>query len=76
MDFAVSADHGVKIEIKESEKIDKSLDLTGELKRLWNIGMTVIQLYFGSLKGLEKRLLEVMKNRDHPDHSTKIGKDT
>ena len=31
MDFAVPADHRVKI--KESEKRDKYLDLTGELKK-------------------------------------------
>ena len=42
MDFAVQANHRIKI--KESEKIDKYLNLAWELKKLWN--MKVIWLYF------------------------------
>ena len=33
VDFAVSADH--KVKLKESEKRDKYLDLARELKKLW-----------------------------------------
>ena len=39
-DFAIRADHRVKL--KESEKKDKYLDLARELKKLWN--MKVYQL--------------------------------
>ena len=46
MDFAISADHRVKI--KESENIDKYLDLARELKKLWNMRMTVIPIVFGA----------------------------
>ena len=35
VDFAVSADHRVKI--KENRKRDKYLDLARELKKLWNM---------------------------------------
>ena len=42
MDFAVSADHRVKL--KESEKKDKYLDLARELKKLWNMKVTIIPI--------------------------------
>ena len=35
VDFAVPADHRVKL--KENEKMDKYLDLARELKKLWNM---------------------------------------
>ena len=58
MDSAVSVDHRVKM--KENKNIDKFLDLTRELKKLWNMKMTVIPIVVGALgidaKGLEKRL--------------------
>ena len=54
MDIAVSADHTGKI--KESEKIDKHLDLAIDLKSLWNMKVTVISVVIGALgKVLEKR---------------------
>ena len=58
MDFAVPADHRVKL--KENEKIDKYLDLDRELKKLWNMKVKVIPTVVGALgtvpKGLEKGL--------------------
>ena len=39
VDFAVPADHRVKL--KESEKRDKYLDLARELKKLWNMKVTI-----------------------------------
>ena len=58
VDFAVPADHRVKI--KENEKRDKYLDLARELKRLWNTKVTIIPIVMGALgtvpKGLEKGL--------------------
>ena len=58
MDFAVPADH--KVKIKESEKIDEYRDLARELeKKLWNIRLTVIAIVVGALgtipKAFEKR---------------------
>ena len=41
VDFIIRADSRVKV--KESEKGDKYLDLARELKKLWNMKVTVIQ---------------------------------
>ena len=58
MDFAVPADHRVKL--KENEKMYKYLDLAGELKKLWNMRVKVIPIVVGALGTvpikLEKRL--------------------
>ena len=59
MDFAVPTDYTIKL--KECEKKDKYLDLTRELKKLWNMKVTIIPIIiaaFGTvikvlLKGLE-----------------------
>ena len=42
MDFAVPVDHRVKLKV--SEKRDKYLDLARELKKLWNMKVTVIPI--------------------------------
>ena len=47
MDFAVPADH--KVKIKQNEKINKYLNLARELKKLWNTKMTVIPIVVGAL---------------------------
>ena len=57
--FAVPADHRIKL--KECEKRDKYLDLPRELKKLWNMQVTIIPIVIdafgkvtnGLLKGLE-----------------------
>ena len=46
-DFAVSADHRVKV--KEVEKLKKYLDLARELKRLWNVNVTMMHVVVGVL---------------------------
>ena len=59
VDFAVPADHRIKL--KECEKKDKYLDLARELKKLWNMQVTIIPIVIrafgtvtkGLLKGLE-----------------------
>ena len=56
----VPVDHREKV--KENEQIDKYWDLARELKKLWNMRVTVIPIIVGALrtvpKGLEKRLEE------------------
>ena len=42
VDFAVSADHRIKL--KECVKKDKYLDFARELKKLWNMKVTIYQL--------------------------------
>ena len=46
-DFAVPADHRIKL--KEYEKKDKNLDLARELKKLWNMQVTIIPIVIGVL---------------------------
>ena len=56
MNFAVPADHGVKI--RENEKRDKYADLSRELKKkLWNIKVTVIPIINGALGKILKGLV-------------------
>ena len=54
--FAVPADHRIKL--KESEKKDQYLDLARELKKLWNMKVTIIPIVIGAhgtdTKGLIK----------------------
>ena len=42
VDFAVSADHRIKL--KECEKKDKYLDFARELKKLWNMKVTIMAI--------------------------------
>ena len=52
VDFAVPADHRVKL--KENEKMDKYLDLVIELKKLWNMKVHVIPIVVGALGTVPK----------------------
>ena len=55
MDFAVLAEHRVKL--KESEKKDKYLDLDWELKKLWSMKVTFIPTVIGALDTVTKGLI-------------------
>ena len=55
MDFAVSADPRVKI--KESKKRDMYLDLARELKKRWNMKVTVLLIVIGALRTIPKSLV-------------------
>ena len=61
VDFAVPADH--RINLKENEKKDKYLDLARELKKLWNMKVTIVLIVIDALgtitKGLLKGLVDV-----------------
>ena len=65
MNVAVPADHRIKS--KESEKKDKYLDLAKELKKLWNVKVTVIPIVIGALctviKGLVSTGTEGLGNK-------------
>ena len=66
MDFAVPADNGVKI--KETK--NKYLDLARELRKLWNMKVTVILVVTGALRTVFKDLEEwKIRGRDYPNHS-------
>ena len=56
VDFAVPADHRIKL--KESEKKDKYIDLARELKKLWNMQVTIIPIVIGVFGTVTKGLLK------------------
>ena len=72
VDFAVPADHRIKL--KESEKKDKYLDLTRELKKLWNIKVTIIPIMIGAFGGARGVIVIVVGN-EHGDTSSNPGRD-
>ena len=60
VDFAVPADHRIKL--KEYEKRDKYLDLARELKKLWNMKVTIIPIVIGAFGTVTKGLLKVLED--------------
>ena len=56
VDFAGSADHRIKL--KECEKRDKYHDLARELKKLWNMKMTIVPIVIGAFGRVTKGLLK------------------
>ena len=56
VDFAAPADHRIKL--KECEKRDKYLDLARELKKLWNMKVTIIPIVIGAFGSVTKGLLK------------------
>ena len=60
VDFAVPADH--RINRKESEKKDKYLDLARELKKLWNMKVTIVPFVIGALGTVTKGLVRGLED--------------
>ena len=60
VDFAVPADH--RINLMECEKKDKYLDLARELKKLWNIKVTIVPIVIGALGTITKGLLKGLED--------------
>ena len=60
VDFAFSADH--RINLKENEKKDKYLDLARELKKLWNMKVTIVPIVIGALGKITKGLLKDLED--------------
>ena len=71
VDFAVPADHRIKI--KENDEKDKYIDLAGELKKLWNMKVTVIPIVidvFGTIsKGWNERFGNWRTSQDYLKNS-------
>ena len=59
VDFAVPADHRIKL--KECEKKDKYLDLARELKKLWNMKVTIEPIMIGAFDTIAKGLLKAWR---------------
>ena len=60
VNFAVSADHRIKL--KERENRDKYVDLARELKKLSNIKVKIIPIVIGAFGTVTKRSLKGMKD--------------
>ena len=60
VDFAVPADHRIKL--KECEKRDKYLDLARELKKLWNMKVTIVPIVIGAFGKIIKGLLKGLED--------------
>ena len=60
VDFAVPADHRIKL--KECEKRDKFLDFARELKKIWNMKMTIIPIVIGAFGTVTKGLLKGLED--------------
>ena len=60
VDFPVPADH--RINRKESDKKDKYLDLARELKKLWNMKITIVPIVIGALGTITKELLKGLED--------------
>ena len=58
--FAVPADHRIKQ--KECEKKDKYLELARELKKLWNMQVTIIPIVIGAFGTVTKGLLKGLED--------------
>ena len=65
-DFAVPADHRIKL--KECEKKDKYLDLARELKKLWNMQVTIIPIVIGAFGTVTKGTRGLWSWRTSGDH--------
>ena len=60
VDFAVQADHRIKL--KECEKKDKYLELARELIKPWNMQVTIIPIVIGAFETVTKGLLKVLED--------------
>ena len=60
VDFAVPVDH--RINLRESEKKDKYINLARELKKLWNMKVTIVPIVIGALGTITKGLLKGLED--------------
>ena len=60
VDFAVPADHWIKL--KESENKDKYLELARQLKKIWNMKVTIIPIVIGAFGTVTKGLLKGLED--------------
>ena len=60
VDFAVPA--YLRINLKESEKKDKYIDLSRELKKLWNMKVTNVPIVIGALGTITKGSLKALED--------------
>ena len=51
-----------RISLKKSEKKDMYLDLARELKKLWNMKLTIVPIVIGALGTITKGLLKGLED--------------
>ena len=59
-DFAVPVDH--RINLKECAKKDKYHDIARELKKLWNMKVTIVPIVIGAFDTITEGLLKGLKD--------------
>ena len=62
VDIAVPVDHRIKVKV--CEKKDKYLDLARELKKKWNMKVTIIPIVIDTFGTLTKGLLKRMEDSE------------
>ena len=67
MDFAVPVDYRIKL--KESEKMDEYLDLARELKKLWNMKVSIVPIVIGSFDTVPGGFGSWLTSGNHPNNS-------
>ena len=60
MDFAIPANH--REELKEYKTRDRYLNLARELKKLWNMKVTIILILIGALGTVTKGLVQGLED--------------
>ena len=60
VDFDFPADHRIKL--KECEKSDNYVDLARNLKKLWNMQVTITQIVIGAIGTVIKGLLKGLED--------------
>ena len=70
MDFAVPADYRIKL--KESEKKDKYLELDRELKKLWNMKVSIILIVIGAFGTITKGFVEEIRGQAETIQTTAL----
>ena len=60
VDFAVPVNH--RINLKECEKKNKYFDLARELKKLWNMKVTIVPIVIGALGTITKGFLKGLED--------------
>ena len=60
VDFVVPTDH--RINLKESEKKDKYIDLARELKKLWYMKVTIVPIGICAIGTITKGLLKILED--------------
>ena len=60
VDFATPVD--LRVKLKECEKKDKYFDLARELKKLWNMQVTIIPIVIGAFGTVTKGLLKGLED--------------